>query len=257
MSVRRRRFAAPIALAGLLVGVVAGCGGSGAPPAATLSPSPSASSVAPSAVPSAEASPSADADAGAALDAFKAFVQTEQSFHAQGDLRLTIGSRTVHVDARSDIAEGDEHAHLSVTTGGAGIRMEIILLDGKAWGKIAQREWQEIPVEGTATNPLASLAIDGLEPAGRANVGGQLAHRFRTEDPDVFATSGVAGTSLSELTIDAGSFEVYVTDDGAPLTAIMTFSGSGTFEGARQDVDAELRYDFSKFGEPVVIEAPI
>lgn len=256
MSVCRRRLAATIALPGLIVAVLAACGGSQAPAAPSAAPSdpPRASS---SASPSAAVSPSGDPDAGAALDAFKAFVQTQQSFHVQGDLRLRVGAQTVHMDIQNDIGDGDEHANLSITTGGAGIRMEIILLDGTAYAKIARREWEEIPIDVASTNPLAALAIDGLEPAGRANVAGQLTHVFRTDDPGVIQTSAIAGPTVTELSLETASFEVYVTDDGVPLIAIMKLGGSGTFEGATESVEAEVRYDFSRFGEPVVIEAPI
>lgn len=258
MPIRWRRLAATLTLLGLFVVLLAACGGSQAPAAPAASATPSASLGTPStASPSAAVSPSDDPDAGAALDAFKAFVQTQQSFHVQGDVRLQVGSQTLHMDIQNDIGDGDEHANLSITSGGAGIRMEIILLDGKGYAKIARRDWEEIPFEVGSTNPLAALAIDGLEPAGRANVAGQIAHVFRTDDPGVIQTSAIVGPTVTELSLDTASFVVYVTDDGVPLIATMNLAGSGTFEGATESVEAEVRYDFSRFGEPVVIEAPI
>ncbi len=48
-----------------------------------------------------------------------------------------------------------------------------------------------------------------------------------------------------------------VNDDGVPLLAKLAFSGRGTFQGKPSSVEAKIRYDFSRFGVPVTIVAPV
>ena len=106
------------------------------------------------------------------------------------------------------------------------------------------------------TTASSGLEDHGLEPEGRANVAGTFTHHFRTDDPSLIDASTITGTQLTALTIDSVTFDAYVTDDGVPMTAMMKFAGHGTLEGKSQPVKAEIRYDFSRFGEPLDIQAP-
>ncbi len=242
------------------------CGGAVVPP-----PSPSASvAVAsptpaePSSAPSADASPGAsggsgsgaDPDAGAALDAFRAFIQTDQSFHMQADMQITVAGETIDMDMAADVAGGDERGELIIRSGDASVAMELILLDGVAYAQLANRPWQEVPADAGSSNPLLGLDVEGLEPMGTVRVGGTPTHHFRVDDPLAVDTSLIAGNSITDVEFDTLTFDVYVTDDGAPLAAVMEFAGSGTVEGARHQLNARIRYDFSKFGEPVTITKP-
>ena len=220
-----------------------------ASPSVAASPSGTASPVASPAGP--------DPDAGAALEAFRAFVQTDQTFHMQADVAMTVGTLTMHLDVAADVADGDEKGTIDIVGAGTSVHMEIVLVDGTAYGKFARREWQTLPADTASTNPLAGLDVEGLEPVGTVNVGGQPAHHLRTEDVGAIDTSTITGTALTGLTLDEVSFDVYVTDDGVPLTAVMEFAGEGTMAGENLPVEATIRYDFSKYGEPVVIEPPI
>ncbi len=89
--------------AGLIVGILGACGGS-APAAPTASPT-AAVAATPSAPPPPSTSARPNADAGAALDAFRAFVQTEQSFHLAGDMLMTVGDVTLQAAIVSDALE--------------------------------------------------------------------------------------------------------------------------------------------------------
>jgi hypothetical protein len=259
-----RSFRAPLlTILLVLVAVSLGaCGGSVAPPAASVgSPSPS-STVAPSTEPSSEPSPEgsssgADPDAGAALDAFRAFIQTDQSFHMNADMQVTVGGRLIDMDMAGDVAPPNERADIIIRASGASVAMEIVLVDGVAYAQLANRPWQILPTETSSANPLLALDIEGLEPMGTVNVAGQRTHHFRVSDPSLVDPSLISASSITDVEISTLSYDIYVTDNGEPLAAIMEFSGSGVAEGELQDLNARIRYDFSKFGEPIVIEKPV
>jgi len=244
------------------VGGLAACGGGGTAPAASGSVGPSAS-VAPSgsglasAAPSAAASEAADPDAGAALDAFRAFVQTEQSFHLQADMQMTVGGDSIDMDVAADIAGADEHGDIIVRGGDASVHLEVVVLGGVAYARLANRPWEQAPLETSSSNPLVTLDVEGLEPVGIVNVGGTRTHHFRVNDAAAIGTSLISSASITDIEIDDFVYDIYITDDGAPLAAIMEFSGSGAIAAARQPIEARIRYDFSRFGEPFEIEKPI
>ena len=241
----------------VVVTVLLACGG----PAPAASPAGSASPVAlptasPAARPSA-ASAGPDPDAGAALDAFRAFVQTEQSFHLVGDMLMTVGDVTLQAAITSDASEGDEQGTIDLRGPGVSIHLGVVLVDGTVYLQVARRPWQTVPVEAGFSNPLAGLQVEGLEPVDRVNVGGVLTHHLRVEDPENLNGQTLSGNTLTELTVTSSSLDVYVTDDGVPLTALAEFTGTGTFAGERGPVTVKIRYDFSKFGEPIEIVAPV
>jgi hypothetical protein len=253
-------------LLGLVLVLVAAAACSPGPPAGAspaVSPAGSADpSVEPSSSgsddgPAATGGGGADSDAAAALDAFRAFVQTDQSFHMRADMLLTIGPLTLDMEVNADVAGGDEKGTIDVRGAGTSVHMDIVVVDGTAYGRIAQRDWIVLPADTSSSNPLLGLDVEGLEAVGIVNAAGQLAHHFRTDDVSMIDTSTITGTSITELRLDTVGFDVYVTDDGVPITAVMEFAGAGTVEDASQTIEATVRYDFSKFGEPVVIEPPI
>ena len=255
-----RRTIAAIVAAGIVVLIVA-CGSApaGSQPAASAPTSPSAAVSADASGPTspgASGGSSLDPDSGAALDAFRAFVQTGPPFRMRADMLLTIGSETLDMEITEDVAGGDAAGTIDIRAAGVSLRIEVVVIDGAGYARIANREWQAIPADAGDANPMASLDVEGLLPVGRANVAGTLTHQLHTEDLSVFDTSTITGTALADLRVDDLAFDVYVTDDGVPLTAVMEFSGSGLVEGERQPVKATVRYDFSRFGEPVAIEAP-
>lgn len=198
-----------------------------------------------------------DPDAGAALDAFRAFIQTDQTFHMQADMQITVDDRLIDMDVAADVAPPDERAELIIRAGAASVAMEVVLVDGVAYAQLANRPWQVLPTEATSANPLLALDVEGLEPMGTVNVAGTRTHHFRVDDPSLIDPSLISASSITDVEFDTLSFDIYITDDGQPLAAIMEFSGSGVAEGVLQDVDARIRYDFSGFGEPIVIEKPV
>ena len=238
----------------LTVGIAGACGGS-APPAPTASPTAAATATS-SAPPPPSTSGRPNADAGAALDAFRAFVQTEQSFHLAGDMLMSVGDVTLQAAIVSDVSHGDEKGTIDLRGPGVSIRMSIVLLDGTVYLRLANRDWQTVPAGEAYSNPLGGLAVDGLKPIDIVDVGGVKTQHFRVEDPEGLNGQTLSGNALSELTVTSSSFDVYITNDGVPLTAILEFAGTGSFGAQKGPVTARIRYDFSNFGQDVPIVAP-
>ena len=198
-----------------------------------------------------------DVDALAALDAFRAFIQTDQTFHMTADMQLTIDGEMLDMDVAEDVSGGNEKGRIDIRGAGVSIHMEVVVVDGKAYLKLANRAWEQVDVDTSSSNPLGDLRVDGLQPIDIVNVGGVPAHHFRVEDPGALDPDTITGNALTALKLTSASFDVYVNDDGVPLTAKLAFSGTGTFQGKTASVEAKVRYDFSNFGVPVDIVAPV
>ena len=257
LNATRRHAAFPVRLfisAGLLVGMLGACGGT-APAASPVSPPATATATAsPPASPGTSVAP--NADAAAALDAFRAFVQTEQSFHIAGDMLMTVGDVTLQAAIVSDVSHGDEKGTIDLRGPGVSVRLSIVLVNGTVYLRLANRDWQTVPAGEAYSNPLGGLAVEGLEPIDIVDVGGVKTHHFRVENPEGFDGQTLSGNALTELTVSSSSVDVYITNDGVPLTAIVEFAGTGTFSGQQGPVTARIRYDFSNFGQDVPIVAP-
>ena len=248
------RFVALTTVASIALAACSAAGGptSGATPSASESPSPAASVTG-----SSGASAGPDVDALAALDAFRAFIQTDQTFHMTADMQLTISGEKIDMDVAEDVSGGNEKGRIDIRGAGVSIHMEVVVADGKAYLKLANRTWEKVDVDTSSSNPLGDLRVDGLQPIDTVNVGGVPAHHFRVDDPAAIDPDTITGNALTALTLKSASFDVYVNDDGVPLTAKLAFSGTGTFQGKSAPVEAKIRYDFSRFGVPVEIVAPI
>ena len=249
---RARRHPAGIVLAGMLT-VGWGCSPATAPTmlVATSSPSTASSSAAASA-----SGPSA-LDSAAILDAFRAFIQTDQTFHLTADMKLTIAGQSVEMDVAEDVSGGDEKGTVDVRGRRIGIHFAVVVIDGKAYVKFVNRKWQTIDIDTSSSNPLGDLDVDGLKPIDIVKVNGITAHHFRADDPTALDPDTITGNAITGLKLKSAVFDIYVDADGKPLTAILTFSGRGKFQGKSSPIKATIRYDFSRFGVPVEIEAPI
>jgi hypothetical protein len=247
------RIGRPVAIVAF-VALFVGCGGQA--PAAGGTPSAIAPS-SPSAAPVSPLASGPDPDAGAAVDAFRAFVQTEQSFHLAGDMLMTVSNLTLQAAITSDVSKGDEQGTIDVRGPGVSIRLSLVLVDGTVYLRIANRAWQTVPTRAGFSNPLAGLHVEGLAPVDIVKVNGVRAHHLRAENPEGINAKTLSGNTLTDLTISSSSMDVYITDDGVPLTAILEFAGNAAFGGETGRVTARIRYDFSKFGQDIRIVAPV
>jgi hypothetical protein len=227
-----------------------GCG-SGAPsPASSASATPS-----PAASPA--ASDSGDPDAGAAVDAFLAFIQTDQTFHLTADMNLTVADKVVTMYLVDDVGKAAEKGTIDIRGAGVSLHLEVIAVGGTLFIRAANRGWQSVDIGSGAANPLAGLRSDDLVPVDRVNVAGTITQHLHVADArEQIDARAISGNTITDLDLDSATFDVYVIEDGTPLTAIYEFAGRGTFAGVAAPIKAKIRYDFSKFGQEVTITAP-
>jgi hypothetical protein len=224
---------------------------------ATITPSASASSSATASSGSASPSADPDADAAAVVDAFRAFIQTQRSFHLQADVKMTIAKQLIDMDLVADVTKGKEKDVIDVRGAGVSVHIQLIQIGRTVYIKLANRAWQKSAAKVSPSNPLAELDVKGLVPIDRVNVGAVLTHHLRVTDPKALATETIGAGTVSAVVYKTVAFDIYVTDDGVPLAAIFEFTATGAFQGKKQPVKGTVRYDFSKFDEPIKIEAPI
>ena len=254
-----RSFVPLALLCAAVFAIAAGC--SSAPPAASqpviasASPSPGASATADAS----SGSPGADPDSAAAIDAFLAFIQTQQTFHLTADMNLTVADKVVTMYLVDDIGKAAEKGTIDVRGAGVSVHLEVIVIGGTLYLRAPPNGgWQSVEIGSGAANPLAGLRSDDLVAVDRVNVAGTITQHLHVADAtgDIDARA-ISGNTLTDLDLDSATFDVYVTDDGMPLTAIYEFAGKGTFAGVKAPIKAKIRYDFSKFGQDVTIVAPV
>ena len=253
-----RRLMPLVLLSAVVLAFAGGC--SSAPPAASQASAAASTSLDPSATAAATfGSPGADPDSAAAVDAFLAFIQTQQTFHLTADMNLSVKDKVVTMYVIDDIGKAAEKGTIDVRGAGVSIHLEVIAVGGTLYIRLPPNGgWQSIEIRSGAANPLAGLRSDDLVAVDLVNVAGTITHHLHVADAsDEIDARAISGNTLTDLNLDSATFDVYVTDDGVPLTAIYEFAGKGTFAGVKAPIKAKIRYDFSKFGQDVTIAAPV
>ena len=228
------------------------CGGGPAPSTPGVA-GPASASVAPTASPTPTPAPTLNSDD--VLEAFADFVASEDAFHVVAMARMEIAGQSLNLDMAVDVAGQDQQGTVDFVIANQSFRTEIVVVDGVQYARVGGGAWQVVPGEPVSNDPLGGLAPDGLRDLGISNLGGVRVHHFQTDDLTMI--SGAAVAPGAEITISDALFDVYVTDDGRPLSATLVMDGEATIAGTTGPMSADIRYDFSRFGEPIEIVAPV
>jgi hypothetical protein len=95
-----------------------------------------------------------------------------------------------------------------------------------------------------------------LEYVGAEQSGGERLHHLRLPIVDWRAFSRLILEKDDGGTINELSFDIWVTDTGEPRTAEFKFDAVLRAAGVEADITFSMSYQFSRFGEKFVIEAP-
>jgi hypothetical protein len=252
----------PSALALVLAVLLAGCGGSASPagPGSSAVGSPGLRSASPSATSSSSGASASDepSDAGDALANFREFVTSAEAFHVDGALSMRMANRSISMDMGLDIAGSDERGTLDLIGFGTHIKMQFVVAAGIPYVKVGSGEWMKGPETGPLPeSPLKELNIDGLVDVGQSSVNGVPARHLQVSDPTALDIGGTLGGAIKDVKVTGAKYDIYVRPDGTPITVLLDFDGTAAIESDSTTFKGQLRYDFSKFGEPVEIEAPI
>lgn len=114
--------------------------------------------------------------------------------------------------------------------------------------------WAQTPNSGTAQpiNPMAGLTADDILYRG-VRPGTALT---------ILESTRLTGVRLNAIPLDGATsdlarFEIDVTDDGVPVSARLAFLVSGVYRGDQALISHDVDHEFTRVGEPVLIEAPI
>ena len=174
-----------------------------------------------------------------------------------GDMLMKVGDLTLQAAIVSDVSKGDEQGTIDLRGPGVSVRLSIVLVDGTVYLRLRESRLAEGPcgkrgVLQSAWRPRRR----GSKPIDIVDVGGVKTQHLRVENPEGLNGQTLSGNTLNDLTVKSSSLDVYVTNNGVPLTAIVEFAGTGSFGGDSGPVSARIRYDFSKFGQEVTMVAP-
>jgi hypothetical protein len=251
-----RRLVAALALTLLLL--VAAC-------QSTVLPSPGPSVVAnPTATPRPTPSPTPQPPAPNAIVAafLDAVDERPLTMHGivSGTIEVMAGSDSgrISMDMDMDIRGEDAVGDATLDTGPTSLSFHMLLLDGRAYVD-NNGTWTELPdyEQSAPLNPFANVtAADDLEYRRSEERAGQRLHLLK-----VLVWSGgdldqLRDQGWRQVRIKSNQTDIYVDDDGIPVSMHFVGRLSGTYQGTSATVDFDMSYELSDVGEPVRIPRP-
>jgi len=239
-------------------------------PAATVIPSaaPSGAVPAPSASASPATQPSAIPTAPLQLpdhpaDAFVARMLHGASYSVEADGRFDFGGERGSWGFAMDVAGRDLSGVFTIAQKRVRVVTDIVVKDNVQYNKFAGEGWirEEGVPEGMPMDMFATTedpqSWEGLEYVGAVTRNRTQLHHLRL--PAAFLPE-LSAMMLDEyeggLVVHDLTFDLWVTADGRPRSADLVFDGTVRSAGVEVDMTFNLDYRYSRWGEPIVIEAP-
>ena len=184
------------------------------------------------------------------------------TMHVVADGKVTVSLSGTSDDLRiafdMDIRGEDGHGSAVVDTGPSDLTFDMLLIANRAYVD-DNGTWTEVPDyrPSTPLNPFHGLS----GPADLTYRGMDVREGQRVHHLSVLPWLGGDLTLLTEqgwtgVKIDYALTTLMVTDQGEPIS--MDFSGgvSGRYQGVAASAAFQVKYDFTKIGEPVEIPSP-
>lgn len=207
--------------------------------------------------PTATPLPTLSVDGASAIERFMDFAEaTDIPYHMDIDLEVGVLGQSVRMAMAFDAQGPDMAGTMRIAAGAERIVTDVVVVDGRTFVRSADATWIEVPEASPVENPWDSLRLDLLTIEGQEVIDGVPHHHLQIDDPSVALTADVDQTVFSEVVIDRGLFDVYVTDDGLPTRSRVTILGSAVVNGIRTQLEIVGVYSFSAIGTPVDIEPP-
>lgn len=189
-----------------------------------------------------------------AADVLRAFAdQTanpNRSFHLVQTGSVSVGIRTIQVTYELDAAGEDVSGVLKVDAQVVQVRV----VDGRAFAN-AGGGWQSMPADSDLTRDVLDVFryvgdSSNLRFVERIDEPGGPAFWFRAVNPIPYQTAQMRELGLTGSILE---LDFHVRGDGVPLRIDFVSKA----EQGNTEVDARSHIEFSRWGEPIVIEAPL
>ena len=193
------------------------------------------------------------------LDAFWAVARDpELSYHLEGSGSSHAEGFDASFELTLDVS-GDDFTGTVNSIGGAGLA-EYVRFDGVVYVRPEGGEWGGLRTREAIFRQVPFMGLDGRrELVYDASLvdGGETLHRLVTTDFYAPSVERMLDVSLLPLRPDSRALELIVTDEGVPVRATFTCLLEGSLVDGIPRFEGTAEYEFSRFGEPVVIQTPV
>jgi hypothetical protein len=232
-----------------------------ATPTPSPSPSPTPAPPSPTVAPTATPTP---VSGDVVLAGFVDFLKREPDFHlictVAADIYADDQSDQLFVLLDGDISGQDFAGYMSMQTTGVTVEADMVVIGDVVYVRLARGDWTpgEEFAQTQPLNPFTSDIADAFTYQGPVTIDGQALHDLNT-------TTWIGGdiqkigrqNGLRRPKLESSVFDIFVNDDGLPVTSLLEFAVTGRYRGVPVRFEYTVIYDFSQIGEPVTIEAPI
>jgi hypothetical protein len=192
------------------------------------------------------------------LDAFWALARDPNlSYHLEGSGSSQAEGFDASFELTLDII-GDDFTGTVNSIGGSGLA-EYIRFDGVVYARPEGEEWLALRTSDAIFRQVPFMGLAGRrELAYDASLveDGETLHRLVSSDFYAPSVERMLDVSLFELKPDTRALELIVTDDGVPVRATFTCIVNGSLVDGIPRFEGTAEYEFSAFGQSVVIQTP-
>lgn len=187
----------------------------------------------------------------------------DATYTVETEGQFAVGNDRLAWNSTMDVAGRDLSGSMRISQQRVRVLTDIIVKDDVQYTRLAGEEW--IREEGVpqgmpmalflTTNPSGSYS--GLEYVKAVKRDGRQLHHLRMPQSfvpgltDEMIAGYEGGLSVRSLTLD-----LWVTGDGKPAAANLTFDATARAAGVEVDMTIEMAYRFTRWGDDIVIEAP-
>lgn len=231
-------------------------------PISTPAPTPTAAPPSPSPAPTAAPTP---VSGDVVIARFSSgFLDVQPDFHiscvVDADLYAGKDYQQLQVYLAGDISGEDFSGSMTLQSPGVIVEAEMVVLDDVNYVRPARGEWtiDESFEQTQPLNPFTSDISDNVQYQGTVIRNGRTLH-------DLYIDTWIGGdlndlarrVGLRRARMPSSSLDVYVGDDGLPVSAELGFTITGRYDGQPVEFIYYVTYGFSEIGQSIVIEAPI
>lgn len=181
----------------------------------------------------------------------------ELSYHLEGSGSSHAEGFDASFELTLDVS-GDDFTGTVNSIGGTGLA-EYVRFDGVVYVRPEGGEWG-----GLRTSDAIFRQVPFMGLAGRRELvyeasfveDGETLHRLVTTEFYAPSVERMLDVTLLPLRPDTRALELIVTDEGVPVRATFTCLLEGSLVDGITRFEGTAEYEFSRFGEPVVIQTP-